>query len=329
MPTSSARSLLYFMASIPLLYILYLAQQPILLVSFATLLAIGLAHLVTFLSCKLSLSYGKTFLGLLASVLVVLGALSWVVVPQLQQEVRDFTETVQQFESSTLTQSLPIPERASKEIRNVLQSSNSQIVSQIQSAVSSSVTFFSYLLVVLFIILYGAWQYQTYQTVITNVLQPLPKKYTDVVETGVSVTNKWLLGRVYSMVIVGGLTYVGLLLLGISSPLFLAVTAGLLSFVPNLGPLLSAVPAMLIAASGGFESVGLVIGLYAGIQFVESYFITPTIQNNLISVPPALLLAVQLILGTVFGILGLLLAAPLTAIVIGIGTQNVSTTNTR
>ena len=174
-------------------------------------------------------------------------------------------------------------------------------------------------MVVIFIMLYGAWNRATYRRASDTVLASVDSKYTDALSTSITVTNKWLLGRMLSMVIVAVLTYLGLLLVGVSSPLFLAMIAGVLSFIPNLGPILSAIPAVLVAAGGGLEQVGLVLVLYTGIQFVESYFITPAIQKNLISVPPALLLAVQVIMASIFGILGLLLAAPITAIVIALG----------
>ncbi|MDX1655726.1 MAG: AI-2E family transporter, partial [Candidatus Competibacteraceae bacterium] len=126
----------------------------------------------------------------------------------------------------------------------------------------------------------------------------------------------WLVGRITSMVVVGLLTYIGLMLLGVSSAPILALIAGLLAFVPNIGPVLSAIPAVLSAYSESLNLALWVIMLYIVIQTIESYLITPVIQWKAVTVPPALLLASQLALGIAFGLLGLFLANPITVVLL-------------
>lgn len=126
----------------------------------------------------------------------------------------------------------------------------------------------------------------------------------------------WLAGRIASMIIVGVLTWIGLLLLGIPSAAALAFFAMLITFIPNLGPILSAVPAVLVGWLQGPMVALYVILLYAAIQTIESYLITPLIQRKTILLPPALILTVQLAMGFAFGILGLLLATPLAVVVL-------------
>jgi predicted PurR-regulated permease PerM len=98
--------------------------------------------------------------------------------------------------------------------------------------------------------------------------------------------------------------------------LTLGLLAGLLSFIPNIGPILSFVPAGLLAIPQGFSQVLYVGLLYIGIQTVESYVITPPMQRRMVSLPPALTISAQVILGVLFGFLGLLLATPLAAAVL-------------
>lgn len=88
--------------------------------------------------------------------------------------------------------------------------------------------------------------------------------------------------------------------------------AALLSFIPNIGPILSAVPAILIGLAESATTALYVALLYVGIQTVETYLITPLIQRSAVSMPPALLLVAQLVMG----VLGLLVAAPLTLVVL-------------
>lgn len=153
-------------------------------------------------------------------------------------------------------------------------------------------------------------------------LLPVPKRQRarSVLETIGYSLHWWFIGRFSSMLIVGIMTYIGLLWLDIPAALTLAIFAGLLSFIPNLGPILSVIPALLVGLMQGFLTALYIAVLYLGIQTVESYFITPLIQRSAVALPPAFLLLVQLTMGVLFGLLGLLLATPL-AVVLLIATQ--------
>lgn len=126
----------------------------------------------------------------------------------------------------------------------------------------------------------------------------------------------WLAGRIASMTVVGILTWLGLWLLGIPLAAALAFLAAILSFIPNVGPILSAVPAVLVGWTQGPMSALYVILLYTAIQTLESYLITPLIQRRAIMLPPALILTVQLAMGIAFGLLGVLLATPFAVVIL-------------
>ncbi|MDZ5696709.1 AI-2E family transporter [Chelativorans sp. M5D2P16] len=124
----------------------------------------------------------------------------------------------------------------------------------------------------------------------------------------------WLLGQLVSMAIVGALTTLGLYLIGMPSALALGFLAGLSEFVPIVGPILSAVPAILLALSEGGNTVFWVIGLYFAVQQIESNVIMPLVQRRTVDLPPVLTLFALLALGVLFGPLGVLLATPLTVV---------------
>ncbi len=126
----------------------------------------------------------------------------------------------------------------------------------------------------------------------------------------------WLVGRIASMTVVGLLTWLGLMLLELPSAPTLALLAALLAFIPNIGPVLSAVPAVLTGLALSPTLALYVVLLYLGIQTVESYLITPLIQRRVLTLAPALLLTAQLALGLALGLLGLLLATPLTVVLL-------------
>ncbi|MFZ0242286.1 MAG: HAD-IC family P-type ATPase [Desulfobacterales bacterium] len=126
----------------------------------------------------------------------------------------------------------------------------------------------------------------------------------------------WVIGRLASMAIIGVLTVIGLWLLGMPLALALGLLAAVMSFIPNLGPLLSFLPAVLLSLQDGWAQAAYVTALYAVIQTIESYLLTPLIQRRTIAMPPALVISAQIIMGVVQGLLGILVATPLVAVVI-------------
>lgn len=120
----------------------------------------------------------------------------------------------------------------------------------------------------------------------------------------------FLLAAFCEMTLVGVMTGLGLWALGINYALALAITAGLLCFIPVVGPALSFLPALLVGLSMGSDEAIKVTALFAGIQLVESNLVTPLIQERLADIPPVLLLFAQAVAGVVFGFVGIALAAP-------------------
>jgi predicted PurR-regulated permease PerM len=129
-----------------------------------------------------------------------------------------------------------------------------------------------------------------------------------------STLRRWLIGRLLSMGVTGLFTLVGLLLIGYPLAVPLALLATVLAFVPNLGPILTYVPIAMAGFSGGLGLVAAGMSVYALVQFVESYVLTPLIQKRLVSLPPALILFAQVLAGLLFGLWGVALATPFTAI---------------
>lgn len=120
----------------------------------------------------------------------------------------------------------------------------------------------------------------------------------------------WLLARLMTMTIVGVLTWVGLLFLGVPMAGTLGLLSGALSFVPTLGPIVAAVPALLLAFAESPITALWVLILYVAVQSLEGYIITPLVERRIVFVPPALMLVFQLVMALWAGILGVLLATP-------------------
>lgn len=126
--------------------------------------------------------------------------------------------------------------------------------------------------------------------------------------------RKWLAGQLVAMLVVGLATWIGLAALGVPLALSLAIIAALLEFVPFVGPIAAAIPAILIAFTQGATTAAEVAVLYLAIQQLEGYLLTPLVQRWAVALPPALAVLMVVAFGVVFGIPGALLAVPLTVV---------------
>ncbi|MGZ8310838.1 MAG: AI-2E family transporter [Allosphingosinicella sp.] len=124
----------------------------------------------------------------------------------------------------------------------------------------------------------------------------------------------WLLGRIVSMAVVGLLTWIGLSIIGVPSALALGLIASLLEFVPYVGPVVAAVPAILLALAESPEKAIWTLLLFIAIQQFEGNILEPLVQQRAVDLPPALLLFALVAGGLLFGLVGIILAAPLTVV---------------
>lgn len=131
----------------------------------------------------------------------------------------------------------------------------------------------------------------------------------------------WLAGQAVDMLFVGILSGGGLALLGVPLSLVLGLLAGLLNFVPYIGAIVGAIPAILIAFSQGPQQAAFVAALYAVVQGLEGNLLAPIIQRSAAHLPPAVTILSQTAFGALFGVPGLILATPLTAALLAVGQE--------
>jgi len=121
----------------------------------------------------------------------------------------------------------------------------------------------------------------------------------------------WIKGTLLTMLLIACLSYIGLLIIGVRLPLVNALLAGLLEFIPNVGPTLSLIPPMLLALIDVPWKAAAVVALYFGIQQIESLIVVPLIMKSQVSLLPAVTLLAVVVFSSFFGFLGLFLAIPL------------------
>ncbi|NKC33744.1 AI-2E family transporter [Falsiroseomonas selenitidurans] len=124
------------------------------------------------------------------------------------------------------------------------------------------------------------------------------------------VLRGWLLGQGFAMTVTGLAIWAGLWLIGMPLALPLALIAAVLGFIPVLGPVLAAIPAVLLALSQDPWLALWVAGVFLVVQFIEGNILTPLVQSSAADLAPALLLLAQLLMGVLFGLIGVALAAP-------------------
>lgn len=136
----------------------------------------------------------------------------------------------------------------------------------------------------------------------------------DALDASGAALKAWLGGQLVAMAVVGLLTGLGLWALGVPVALGLGLITALLDFVPIVGPILAAIPAILLGFTVS-PQIGLAtLGLFVVVQQVEGHVLQPLIQQRAVDLPPALLLFSLFGVGTLLGPPGVLLAAPLTVV---------------
>jgi hypothetical protein len=138
------------------------------------------------------------------------------------------------------------------------------------------------------------------------------RKRAGEVLSAIAITlRRWLVSQLIAMLVIGVVTTVVLLLLGVRAAVALGIIAGVLEFVPYVGPILSAVPAIAMGLLDGPEKALWVVVAYTLIQLAENHVLIPLIMQEGIDIPPVLTLLVQASFAIVLGFLGLLVAVPL------------------
>lgn len=128
------------------------------------------------------------------------------------------------------------------------------------------------------------------------------------------ILKKWIKSQLIGIVSIGVLTAIGLMIIGMPLVLTLAIIAGLLNTIPNFGPLIALIPAVLIALMQGPTTALIVILMYTVIQIIQSMIEKPLVQKKMVNIPPALTIFAQVALGLLVGLWGVVLAVPVIAI---------------
>ncbi len=315
-----------FLAFILSLYILWQIRRVLLLIFAAVVLANALNVLVK--RCQ-SFGMKRPFAVLLSVFLLLLVLVGFflLIVPPFAEQFQELSQLVprgiQRFNlwirtfqgriSPQLIQYLPDVDQLIRQLQPLV----NRLLGGGLTFFSNSLGFIGQLLLVIVLTLMLLADPQPYRKSFIRIFPSFYRRRVDEILDKCKVALRgWLIGILFNMFVIASLSFVGLLILRIPLALAQATLAGILTFIPNIGPALSVVPPMAIAlldANGAWKTFAVLI-LYIIIQQVESNFLTPYVMAQQVSLLPAITLLAQVFFATFFGFLGLLLALPLTVV---------------
>jgi len=180
----------------------------------------------------------------------------------------------------------------------------------------STLAVVSGIVLVIFLAIYFAIDPSVYRRGLVYLVPERARPRTEETLTAIAVTlRKWLVTQLIAMVVIGAVTTIILMVLKVRAAVPLGILAGLLEFVPTLGPILSSLPAIAMGFVDSPEKAVAVAIAYVGIQFIENHLLIPILMREGLDLPPALTIIMQALMAIVFGVLGLLVAVPLLAAV--------------
>ena len=182
---------------------------------------------------------------------------------------------------------------------------------------SSTLAVIAGTLLVIFLAIYVAVDPRTYRRGALYLVPEHSRPRVERILGAVTITlRKWLVTQLIAMVVIGTVTTVVLFALQVRAAVPLGILAGLLEFVPTIGPILSAIPAIAMGFVDSPEKALAVTVAYIGIQFLENHILIPILMKEGIDLPPALTIVTQALMALMFGFLGLLVAVPMLATVV-------------
>ncbi|MBI0434034.1 AI-2E family transporter [Roseomonas sp. KE0001] len=185
------------------------------------------------------------------------------------------------------------------------------------SALNTTFGALANIVLVLFLGLYFALDPALYRRGIELMVTPsLRPKARSVAEEAAVTLRNWLGAQMISMAVVGVLTGLGLWFIGVPLAPVLGLIAAVLAFIPTVGPVLAAIPAVLLGFADGFSGVLSVIAVYLVVQSVESYLVTPYVQKTHVNLPEAATIIALFAFGLLYGFLGMMLATPMAAVLL-------------
>ena len=295
----------------------------IFLLLFAAIIgAVLLTTVSDWLHTRLKIKQGPALVLFLCSFVAIVGLLIWMQGPNTVQQFADLEvelpqaahKLLAQVQSHQWGQWLLRQSPGSEQVSDGF----SFAITRIGGIVVSSATIIAGLVIVLSLSIYFSAEPGLYYNGLRRVF---PAEYRDKLDACAAsvaeILRWWVLAKLISMTMVGALISIGLWIVGVPLSGTLGIIAAAMTFIPNVGPLISLIPAALLALAISPAKGLLTLLVFAVVFTIEGYVVTPLLERNIVRLPPALTLVMQLLLAAVAGPVGVALAAPISAAILG------------
>lgn len=324
-----------------LLATLYLLRQLLLPLILAFVLAYVLYPVVSFIVRRTRLNRGLVTAGVYLLILAVLISIPAATIPTIIAQVNSFITnlpaTIEQVaiffetppEIEILGFAIPVAQLPVDQVIDSLvglvQTAGTQSLSLLRNITTTTVQTVIWVVFVLFV---SFWVVKDGRQLHRGFVSLVPKPFQpDALRLGIEIDTVWnsfLRGQVVLSLTIGTVVFIVATILGLPSPVVLGIIAGVLEVVPYIGPILSAVPAALLAyfqydqswlgsAIGPFWFTLVVILSYWGVQQMENYFIVPRVMGRQLKIHPVVVFIAALSGASIAGVFGIFLASPILA----------------
>jgi predicted PurR-regulated permease PerM len=304
-------------------YIVYKAAVVVLVLLLTILFSIIMSAPVDYLSRR-GIGRGLGTLMVLGGLVLLFGIFGAALVPIIGDQASEFVDTfpallenVQQLVAG-LQSSVGLPTSFSLDPQNVLEKARNFLsggtLTTVASVGASVATVISFAVVILITTVYAVARPVPLVNGFVNLFPAGQRqRVREILGEMYSSVQRWFLGQLASMTIIGLLFTVAMFVIGIPFALLLGIFSGLISFVPYVGPMISVIPPMLLALTGNPIDALWVILAYLGIQAIEGNLVQPIVMSRAVHLHPVTLVFALLTMGTLFGFVGVFLAIPLVA----------------
>lgn len=262
-------------------------------------------------------------LALIAALILILGFFAltfWLYSPLISEQFQLLMNQLPQALETLRSQifgKFGVDFLSQESLRTELDLTNSKLLTNLVSIFSTTVGTLATLAILIIVGLYLAFDPGCYIKWILKVIpESMQEKMSSLINQIGSSLRWWLLGKLVSMVLVGITTFIGLNLLHVSLALILGFLAALLTFIPYVGAIIAAIPAILVGFAQSPLTALYVIILYVCIHAIDGYLITPFVEQRTVSIPPAITIMAQVLMTVLLGGIGLALATPLAVVAI-------------
>ncbi len=302
--------------SLTIILILRVAFNILLMALAGVLIAVYFHGVAGIITAKTRIHRKLALIISIVGTIVLVGVMSWFVGSKVQRQVAELSNTLPQTIKVARVKIANTPV-GSKIIEFTSGNSSQKLMDTVTTFFSTSFGVLGDLYIILFLGIFFTADPTLYKN---GILFLFPRRMkstgTDILKRIETALKGWLKSILVSIVLITILVAIGLSLIGLPATMVLGLITGILEIIPNFGPVIAMLPGLLLALTISTKTVVVAALIYIACQTIVGNIALPLLQKKIIHIPPALTLLSQLIMGTLSGLLGIILAVPLLAILI-------------